>query len=180
MAELQTKYRNMKLLAKKQLASNTKEMKLTGGGQANLVDGNDFGFVTSQISGLTNRFDDDFDEENDEYADEVLNGESSAPDVEKIIVEEEDTKTSPKFSKPSKKFMTGKARMSAKDDLITLKIEGMQAENEYKKLLVDKTKLEIEKEKILIGKEKLLVANEELLGKKLKLEIQIMEKQVSE
>lgn len=68
LVELQTKYRNMKLLAKKELSNNAKEIKATGGGQAKLNHENDFGFVKSQISGLANKYDDDFDEENDEYS----------------------------------------------------------------------------------------------------------------
>ena len=59
----------MKASSKQSLAKNAKEIKQTGGGSALLELTNTFDFSTTQIEGLTNKYDDDYtphDEENSE------------------------------------------------------------------------------------------------------------------
>jgi hypothetical protein len=58
--ELKTKYKNAKADAKKTLSKNAKEMKMTGGGTAELLTENPFNFSGQQIEGLKNPYDSDW------------------------------------------------------------------------------------------------------------------------
>lgn len=59
MKELQTKYKNGKIAAKRELSGNAREMRKTGGGTATIVSADNFGLSVTQVSVMPSRFDSD-------------------------------------------------------------------------------------------------------------------------
>lgn len=148
--QLKKKHKNLKTAAKRTLSNNAKEIKKTGGGQANLeVLDEDFGLSSEQIVGLDNQFDSDAnnfpkDLENTSK-DEIVDKEE-----EDLIAASVGAVLTPKTPYKSKK----KTLQVARNWLLELKEEGIKLDNELKKLQLEKVKLEIEELQLKVAKMK--------------------------
>lgn len=147
---LKDKYNNEKKAAKAKLIANRKEIMKTGGGTAEMYAVDEgITFSDKQIFGLENKFDSD-----------AIKGSENESVVEIEFLEETLDQTAqlalkrPQSSAATPKYYDKKMKMSAaKEVMIKSKTEGIDLDNKYKQLLIEKT--ELEKTKLQLEIEKL-------------------------
>jgi Myb/SANT-like DNA-binding domain len=163
--ELHTKYKNLKAATKTSLSHNAKEMKMTGGGSADIKNESVFNFSETQISGLNNKFDDDvYEQEN------ITIGIKELHDgLDNNVFSDEDNDSKSKSIVQKTKYITPKNKrirmFDNKEAMVDAKTEGIHLDNKLKTLEIEQKQeiheLEVQERKLRIQAMKVQIMQQE-------------------